>query len=399
MLFHKATATDPSRRRFTSLPYLWDKLWEKGLLGLPRWFADRIAAMAERGTRPVRARFWARAESRLRIDAEPDDLLYAFYDLEVSNETFDVVTFLGAADAARQQHGCSALHLVIVPATTGDGFVDDFFKLYDTPEKRWRLRHILQPAASLLPACVGVSVCPSRRHATMLSRNLCEPRFPTEYTPSLPINSSSWAEINSANAAGLSPNAIRASEVAKNHVERWLSSRACDRKVLVITLRECHYTPERNSNLAAWGRFLHALDQRVYALVILRDLATAVDPPPAEFPDCLYFPEAVWNLELRAALYERAYLNLTINNGPSMLLYLNPLCRYLSFKLVTSSCAPTTPEYFKRVGLPIGSQPAVATDFQRLVWQDDEEATLHQEFQSMVGIIEAASFPRVGGSL
>jgi hypothetical protein len=66
---------------------------------------------------------------------------------------------------------------------------------------------------------------------------------------------------------------------------------------------------------------------------------------------------------------------------------------------VTSSCAPTTPEYFKRVGLPIGSQPAVATDFQRLVWQDDEEATLHQEFQSMVGIIEAASFPRVGGSL
>lgn len=122
----------------------------------------------------------------------------------------------------------------------------------------------------------------------------------------------------------------------------------------------------------------------------LRHLECASDPLPAGFAEVQTINEPLWNLELRAALYERAYLNLFVNNGPSYLSFFNKRSRCLDFKMVTPGCGATTERFFRSIGIEPRSQLPVFTPFQRLVWEDDRLEVIQREFQAMCRRIEAS---------
>ena len=91
------------------------------------------------------------------------------------------------------------------------------------------------------------------------------------------------------------------------------------------------------------------------------------------------------------ALYESSYLNLGVNNGPMFLCMLNARTRLLIFKILTPSVPQTTEELMSKLGYEIGGQLPFATQFQRLVWQDDTLETIEREFYALVAKIEKAN--------
>ena len=99
-----------------------------------------------------------------------------------------------------------------------------------------------------------------------------------------------------------------------------------------------------------------------------------------EFP---IFKEGAWNFGLRMALYERAFLNLGVNNGPTCLFLVNDRCKGIMFKILTPGVPQTDVDYLKKLGLQIGGQFPFSTPFQKRVWEDDTFDVIKREFEAM----------------
>jgi hypothetical protein len=134
-----------------------------------------------------------------------------------------------------------------------------------------------------------------------------------------------------------------------------------------ITLRNSDYWPERNSDFDAWTGAATFIESMGYQVVWVPDMDGAT-PHPA-------FDAATWDIDIRAALYEGAALNLGVSNGPvALMAMLN--CRYLIFKMVTDGCPSTSVDFLKSHGLVPGSS---YNERGRLVWENDTEEVLIRE--------------------
>jgi hypothetical protein len=202
---------------------------------------------------------------------------------------------------------------------------------------------------------------------------------------------------------------LRATEQALADVERFLAARAAaadpaadsnggargstragKRRVVTITLRAYRYMPARNSNLAAWAGFARGLDPERYFPVIVPDTEQAIEGLPAELEGLTTMPEAAWNLPIRMALYQRAWLNMGVNNGPMGLCWLNDRTRYVTVKMATPGVPQTALDYMRSLGFEAGQSMPFATPYQEMVWQDDTPDVIAAAFARMVQRIEAA---------
>jgi hypothetical protein len=327
-------------------------------------------------------------------------ILSAFYDLGASPNTFDILVFLVLAEIERRESRCDAMHLYVVPGPNR-GFRHDT-DVGNLTRQQYIQRNVLLSSHALMPSCAGVTLCSTREaveeqlRAATVGEDQRLLVFPTGYSVHLPQPHYHFFRIVERWQRGTAVPPLQPSQHALGMVDASLRQWCGDRKVLTITLRETAVQAERNSNLDAWGRFVATLNKDEYAVLVLRDLEKIHEALPPEFANCLPYPEAVISVELRAALYQLAYLNLCINNGPAAMLLLNPLTRYLSFKMVTEAVQCTTPGHHRKWNwLDPGDQLQYATPFQRLVWKEDTADVLAAEFADMVHIIESGAFASV----
>jgi hypothetical protein len=141
--------------------------------------------------------------------------------------------------------------------------------------------------------------------------------------------------------------------------------------------------------MAAWTEFLAGLDSKVYAVVVLPDTDhlhkhgnTSLGIYPAFEPAC-------FDVDLRFALYERAYLNMFVNNGPAVASTLSKKIRYLLFKIVEPSVPHCSEDFLAWCGFKVGQTPAYACGHQKWVWENDDLDVLKREFESMVFRMQA----------
>jgi tetratricopeptide (TPR) repeat protein len=285
--------------------------------------------------------FWRYAEHVLGPQAPalvaarapaPAEPRFATYDLGVAPITYDVAWFLALA----KNRGVT--HIDIVPGAH-HGFRDDAWcQKADTDEKNFRLWNIILPACQL--AGMTVAMHRDRAHAAA-----------TVYKMRPLIDE------------GLKGDVFKATGHARRWVAQWLAARGLQRPV-VINLRESQF-PARNSNMAAWRRFAESTN----AVVIPdTDGATAF----GHVFDGL-------SMDRRLALYEAAEVVMGANNGPLALCWLSRSVPYLTFKMVADHPA-CTPEFFQRQGLPVGAQFPWAGPLQRVVWADDDYATIRAAY-------------------
>ena len=314
--------------------------------------------------------------------APASDQLTAFYDFEVSPVTFDFADFLALAELARRRHGVEALHIVIVPARSGEFRADD--STFEEDDKRWRLYNILLPSCALLPRFAGLTVCQSRAHAEDLEKSLEGPVFPEDYSTGQPRADFMLSGIVAAAVQGEQIPKFRTTAQAATYTGRWLSRYAGARRAISITLREATHEPSRNSDLAEWAAFAKRLDPKLYLPVFVRDTERAFDAVPPELQEFLICPFAPVNLDLRIALYENCWLNLMVPNGPGVICWLDERIRLLMFKMLTEASNNASSLYVASQGLKIGGQAPFATPFQRMVWEPDTLEVIEREFAAMV---------------
>ena len=325
---------------------------------------------------------------------KPSDVLYAFYDLSVSTTGFDIVPYLVLAELERKKTGCTSLHIVIVPGPD-EGFRENHLKTYqkfgaknyNADSMRWRLRNILIPCCWQIPSCHQLTVCTSYQEAQVLE-SMAKHIFPKDYTVRSPIARYGWAHFYKALSQNFVLPTVQSTPQALRFISNWLQTHVGSRKVISITLRECPYEPGRNSNLKDWGDFARSLDPNIYYPIIIRDTDVAFDPLPDELKGLTIFPEVVWNMELRSALYELSYLNMSVNNGPAHLCALNRKTRIIIYKIIAPSAGGASVDYLRSCGIEPGSQFKTLTPFQRWVWEDDKFEIIQKTFRDMCNVIE-----------
>jgi hypothetical protein len=333
---------------------------------------------------------------RFLVETATEGTLYAFYDLEVAAITYDASWFAVDADLARRRRGLAGVHFVIVPGRK-NGLREEraaYEAAVDAGSRMWRLHNVVIPVLSMVPAANGYTVLPSRAAAKWFRAAVGDRVYPDYYEPSLPVAHHPADVLEAGRSGAGTIGILRCPPQAAKYVERWAQTRLRGRRLVTITLRQYPFMPARNSNLSAWAVFARSLDPARYLPVFVLDTEHTLEPPPAVIEDFEIFREASWNVWLRMALYESAYLNLGVNNGPLFMAALNESVRLLVFKMVTSEVPQTDAAFLQQLGFEIGGQLPFASPFQKLVWTDDTPEVIAKEFESMVAVIDStAAYP------
>jgi len=321
-------------------------------------------------------------------DATPANLLPAFYDLGINPVTFDFAWFIVGAEMAARSAGKAGFLLVLVPGTV-DGLreeANDYEQVVDVESRKWRLRNILLPVASLSPACRSIVLCTTRDQAAKYVSHIGDENYPPHYQPRFPRGFDYVDFFSKADRPG-SFEGLRASEQGRRYVANWANGHAKGRKLITVTLRNQLYQQSRNSNFDSWLQFLNGLDRQIYAPVIVPDTDAALDLLLAP-SDLIIFREAAWNIGLRMSLYEFAYANLFVNNGPAALAHLNPLCHYLFTNIVVPDYPQSTEGFLIQRGIQPNQSPRFATRGQIWWWKQDSMQNLRDGFQTLIETIE-----------
>lgn len=279
--------------------------------------------------------------------------MLAVYDLAVSPPTYDFIGFLVSAERRRIRSGHPSITVAIVRGPN-NGFREDGLPPHDPALRRKMLDNIVKPMCALLPSCTQViEVARDEAAAVIAAHDLV---FPSGYKLEAP-NSHYGTEffVKSARAH------VLPLTIAGNVKEEGL---------VVISLRQSHYWPTRNSNAAEWvkaARVLQAQDKRV---VFVPD----ADGHGAELQGFEVDADASTDLLRRARLCASAELVLSVNNGPIWMLAMMPQVSSIIFKMEAPDAPCVNAAYFASHGLPVGTQ--LDRPNHKIVWADDDAETI-----------------------
>lgn len=366
-----------------------DKTRQNGLGWVARRIAIEIASPQRASGKLINPLLRMGARLR-RVEESPgaSDALLVVYDLMVEPNTFDVLWFLMAAEHRRRALGLAALHVVFAGTPLGQERKEaaEYYKVVSRASWRDRFTNILAPLAWAVPSVRDVEILHDRREvkarvASWRSAHL----FPEDYVVDYyPTRSCDWPYMVMRGPAGREVGGIfRASEAALDYVDRWLAARGGTGRAVSITTRHYDYNPARNSDLQAWAHFAAYLRERGYMPVFIPDTESLAAGPATEIAEFPHFSEAAWQLHLRLAFYERAYLNLGINNGPAFLYLLDDRAKGIMFKIVTQGVEQNEAAYLIKQGFEIGGQIPFCSRFQKRVWEDDSFEVIRREFEAM----------------
>lgn len=154
------------------------------------------------------------------------------------------------------------------------------------------------------------------------------------------------------------------------------------RKPVVITLRTTDAQPERNSRDPHWAGFCGELYDKKYDFLVIQDTKYAA----YQYGGFETWQRPARNAYIRAALYQRALLNLMVGTGPMIWCVFSP-APYLIFKQLVPIVGwqQGWPEGWReQEHLEVGEQLPWATPFQKLTWKDDTFENLWEEFNLMM---------------
>ena len=92
------------------------------------------------------------------------------------------------------------------------------------------------------------------------------------------------------------------------------------------------------------------------------------------------------------ALYDAAYMNLLINNGPNNLLIFNPNSRYIQFRPCRQAIN-TEAETMAQFGYTKDYDPVLRNSFQTVILDIDEFENIERNFRQMEARIDSGAAP------
>lgn len=267
----------------------------------------------------------------------------ADYDLAKGPVSYDFAIWLVKALMWKEDQGAERLHVNIHPHTGGLGGFARHWGGYDEAETRWRLWNIVLPLCQLAGATV--TVLPERGEIKTTFDHHAR-------------------EIIAASRAGRVIPMLSPSAQAVRFVDNWFGEDPA--RIVTITIRETN-DPARNSS-TAWWPFSDLLVEQKYRVVWIEDAGK-------ELLLCPCNPVAP-SVDLRAALYKRAAMNLMVCNGPAA------LCWYTGAPILQFGAGQgeNWRKHYDFLGLKEGDQLPWARPDQRLIWKPDNFSTIASAF-------------------
>lgn len=326
-------------------------------------------------------------------DIQADKILYAYYDLNRSSETYDVTSFLATADCYREQQGLTHLHMVIVAR---DNQWQAQAYCLDEEERLWRAENIVKQACALIPACKGMTYCTSRDQAQMYLDNTSQV-FPPDYRldnpPPITVHKDFYYWLDQ----GFDPRRFHSTPKASHYIQQWVDHQLPDGKkqFVTVTLRESTLQPKRNSVIAEWDGFFQWLSQQhpQLSVVIIRDTERVFKKALFTASNVFYMPTASFHMDLRMALYEMAYVNMGCSNGPKQLCHLSKTASYITTKMIVEDYQGSSSERFIDRNITIGEDFRFADDNQMIDWNPDSKDCLIKSFLRFEAVRPLLSTP------
>ncbi|TDF39460.1 hypothetical protein EYS14_08055 [Alteromonadaceae bacterium M269] len=322
-----------------------------------------------------------------------DEVLHCVYDLNNCLVTFDFFLYLVNAEIERIKRGLQFIKVhIVLPLDGTEGSTnleDSTFRNGEHADIDYilgRVSGIIEPLCQCHKKVLSVS-----RHTRDDFAAYCTAlgefeAFPVDFSNSRLLRQYYYSNIESdlRHYAHELEGFVSAPKSTIELVDRFLSEFGEGRKPIVITLREYDFQHHRNSKHDDWVRFIENLDHQEYFPIIVRDTYKVYAP----FPEtkAYIFNEASIDLKVRMALYQRAYLNLSVNCGPSSLFYFLDNCHSIEFRDVNPESISTTSEQMYKASLMVeGEQPFYAKKNRNLVhWADDTFDNINQAFNQFV---------------
>ena len=274
-------------------------------------------------------------------------VLTAVYDLACSPPTFDFCGFLAEAERARIAGEYDKIDVIFQPGPDGG------FRADNLPPR------IAMRESMLWRVCVAMArLLPSVRDVTVLKirRPVEGAVFPEGWTEATQISHYGCQYLTN-----LQP-ILRASEIAKEYV-----AQTHPRPFVSITLRSAKHWPNRNSDFDIWYLVAKYLDNKGFDVVWLPD-----EDGKAPSGVGVVSKEAFFDVDIRAAIYEKSELVLSVANGPmGIAALLN--CKYLTFMKSDADCYSTSVEFYRRAGWGENHQMSANG---RLIWGDGDKYDL-----------------------
>lgn len=273
------------------------------------------------------------------------------YDLGKAPASWDFLNFLINAEIERQMAGADRLGVHFIPGPK-DGFRDDGLGR-PLDQRQAILENVMRPALKLINA------------VELDYDNVPAP----SYLPSM--------TVELAKRGTIIPH-FTVPEDALAEVDAYLAGRV----PIVITLREASYYPQRNSKLDNWIALAKQISEPV---IFVRDTAKA-DEPIDGFETC---PRASRDFLFRAALMQRARINLMVANGPMGLMQHMRGTQWIMFKPLCTDLPEYKagqPGWWHSMGIGVAGQWPWTNDFQRICWADDTLQVLETAWAGINGL-------------
>lgn len=358
------------------------RLWRVVRLALsnPRLFVGKIRneflAPSSRVTATARRLYCFFVPDRgSRLGANAQRLLFV-YDTLNSPVTFDFLHYLYQADWLRARMGKARIDIVLV--TRGDlttSREQAYISAVDRDNINWRLTNLVLPLTRLF-ASVGRVHFVDHSEAFTIVRDY-QHVHPEGYGYANP--KTAICRLDSVDFV-YSPS-LTVSETASAVVDAYFSGLQ-QRRLVTITLRSYGYMPTRNSNIGAWVRFAQQLDPFEYRVVFVPDASSQGVSTFQELSGMDVFDAACWNVEIRAALYRRAWMNMGVVSGPLTISCL--LDNVLTLAIDRSLDYPD--DYAEHIrsstGLIPGTKPAFYSDSCHFFSGRDDDETILRAFNA-----------------
>lgn len=277
-------------------------------------------------------------------------VMNAAYDLGVSPPTYDFISFLLEAERHRIAKGFDVIDLSFQPGPM-HGFRHDDLPP-DMHSRKAMLWRVCVGLARLLPSIRNIEILAERKP---LTGNV----FPEGWAENAPV-----AQYGTLYLKG-GTHMFRASDYAR----AWVAKRYKGRYA-TITLRQATHWPQRNSNLQAWNEVATWLSARGIEPIFVPDAEGSVTGWER-------VTEAALDVDIRAALYEGAVINLGVANGPICLCpYLG--ARYLIFNINVESVPSSSVEFLLAHGIAKGDETVFGGNG-KLVWEKDDADKIIRE--------------------
>ncbi|MDC1243089.1 hypothetical protein N8Z86_03065 [Amylibacter sp.] len=260
-------------------------------------------------TRFIRGLYCAFVPNKLASSEGNPDRLLLIYDTLSNPVTFDFLHILFNADWHRRQAGKTYLDVLIVYQSNRFFVSESYSAAVGEDGIDWRINNLLVPLCRLFSS-LGRIYLVEQEEALEIVKGYQNIQ-PEEY---------SYSNFKTVLVRGDDPDvsfypALTTADTARKIVDAYIPQKD-NRLIVTITLRTYDYIPARNSDIESWVDFAGELDPVKYRVVFIPDASTHGVEAIEQLNGFEVFDPACWNIQLRAALYRRAWTNMGVACGP-----------------------------------------------------------------------------------